>query len=64
MADKYRIVRYYFNKPRRVIDTGLPLEQVQAHCNNPETNSRTATGHKAKAITRRNGPWFDGYEKE
>lgn len=60
----YKIVRFYYNgAPRRTIKTGLTLEQAQAHCNNPETSSKTATSAAAKRITRRNGAWFDGYEE-
>jgi len=59
----YKIVRFYYDKPgtRRTIDTGLTLEEAQAHCNDPETSSRTCTKASAKATTRRNGEWFDGY---
>ena len=59
----YCIVRNYFNKPGkgRIIARGLTLEEAQAHCSDPETSSRTATTAKAKAITSRNGPWFDSY---
>jgi len=61
----YKIVRFYFNRLgcRRTISSHLTLEQAQAHCSNPETSSSTATSAKSKAITRRNGPWFDGYEE-
>lgn len=64
--DRYKIVRFYFSKPgqRRTIATGLTLEEAQAHCQNPETSSKTCTTATAKAITHRNGPWFDGYEKQ
>ena len=61
----YKIVRNYFNssKSRRTIETGLTLEEAQAHCSDPETSSSTATSARARAVTRRNGPWFDGYQK-
>jgi hypothetical protein len=61
----YRVVRFYFNKPgyRRTIIDRCTLAEAQAHCNNPDTSSRTATSTSAKACTRRNGPWFDGYEE-
>ena len=59
----YSIVRNYFSRPGRgrVIHRGLTLEEAKAHCSNPETSSSTATTTAAKAITRRNGPWFDSY---
>lgn len=62
----YKIVRYYENAGirRRVIDTGLTLEQAQKHCNDPESSFATATGKTAKDRTRKVGPWFDGYVKE
>lgn len=62
----YRIIRIYDDesKPSRTIRAGLTLKEVQAHCSNPETSSRTATSAAARRITKRNGPWFDGYEEE
>ncbi len=61
----YKIVRQFFKSNRkRVISTRLSLEQAQAHCNDPETSSRTATSTAAKARTRKHGPWFDGYTQE
>jgi hypothetical protein len=60
----YKIVRHYFNKSiKRTIATRLTLEQAQAHCSNPETSSSTCTSARARAITRRNGSWFDGYAR-
>ena len=51
--ERYKIVRYYapsLNRKKRTIKTGLTLEQAQAHCNNPKT--------------RKEGVYFDGYEKQ
>ena len=60
----YKIVRHYFNKNyKRTIDTRLTLEEAQAHCSDPETSSSTCTTPQARAVTRRNGSWFDGYER-
>jgi hypothetical protein len=60
----YKIVRHYFNKSyKRTIDTRLTLEEAQAHCSDPETSSSTCTSARARAVTRRNGSWFDGYER-
>lgn len=61
----YKITRSYFNRPgvHRTIKTGLTLEEAQAHCGDKETSSRTCTSAAGKARTRRNGPWFDGYEE-
>lgn len=65
MADRYNVVRFYMNgrNRRRIILRNVSLETAQQHCNDPETSSRTATGANAKALTRRRGPWFDGYER-
>ena len=58
----YKIVRFYGDKStKRTIETGLTLEQAQAHCNDPETSSITCTSAKSKAITAKHGAWFDGY---
>ena len=59
----YRVVRFFFNRPgySRTIKTGLTLEQAKAHCNDPETSSKTCTSSVGKARTRLLGPWFDGF---
>ena len=49
--DTYKIIRYKQGRHQEnvVLYTGLTLEQVREHCNNPETS----------------GPdWFDGFTKE
>lgn len=58
----YKIVRSYYKGGKRTIDSGLTLEEAQAHCKDPQTSSRTAKGKGA--YTKRVGEWFDGYEKE
>lgn len=61
----YKIVRHYFrNSKHRTIDTGLTLEEAQAHCRNPETSYNTCTKSHNKRRTREMGPWFDGYTEE
>ncbi len=65
----YKIVRHYYGfangvRPsphNRTIETGLTLEEAQAHCKDPETSSRTCTSAAKRRITRRSGAWFDGY---
>lgn len=57
----YKIERLYFRGGRRVIATGLTLEEARKHCANPETSSRTCTSSEGKARTKRQGPWFDSY---
>ncbi len=61
----YKIVRMFYDRDKRsrTIKTGLTLEQAQAHCQDPETSSRTATSAKAKRYTRTHGAWFDAYEE-
>jgi hypothetical protein len=51
MADTYRIIRFYAQagKEKDIINTGLTLEEAEAHCDRDDTH----------------GPgWFDGREKE
>ena len=62
----YSIIRFCFDSSapdhQMTVDTGLTLEEVQAHCSDPETSSRTCSD---ESIEKRNGgPWFDGYERE
>lgn len=64
MSDRYKIVRMYQRGFRRTIKTGLTLEDAQKHCQDPETSSSTCTSSRGKDRTRRQGPWFDGYEQE
>jgi hypothetical protein len=61
----YMIVRHFRDSRRRfIIKRGLTLEAAQAHCQDPETSSTTATSTLGRQRTRRSGPWFDGYAKE
>ena len=56
----YRIVRFFFTgrgNGNTIRATGLTLEEAQAHCQDPETSSETATDGPA-------GQWFDGYNEE
>ena len=52
--ETYKIIRFYReeNHPnhRKVIKTGLTLEEAQKHCKDPKT--------------RKEEVWLDGYEKE
>lgn len=59
---KFKIVRFYQgDRPNRVMKRGLTLSEAQAHCQDPETSSRTCKHAKNVAHTRQWGPWFDGY---
>lgn len=61
----YDIVRFVFGSKDggTVIKSGLTLEEAQAHCNDPETSSRTCTSEEGKRRTEALGPWFDGYRE-
>ena len=58
----YKVVRMFLRGGRRTIKSGLTLADAQAHCEDPETSSRTATSAKAKRYTAWRGEWFDGYD--
>lgn len=63
----YRIVRFFrddIDLNRSIVTRGLTKEQAQAHCNDPETSSSTATSSEAVARTKAHGPWFDGWEED
>lgn len=62
----YKVRRFYANPEyaSETVETGLTLEQAQAHCQDPETSSSTATSAEALERTRRYGAWFDGYDEE
>jgi len=66
--ERYRIVRFYRDREphrsTRGLPSGLTLEQAQAHCSDANTSSSTAWKTSAIRRTKRNGPWFDGYERE
>lgn len=49
--EKYNIVRFFSKegKKSKIIKTGLSLMQAQKHCEDP--------------TTRKEGVWFDGYQK-
>ena len=63
----YKIVRFYQNAPDlngSIVTTGLTLDQAQAHCQDPESSSSTATSAEAVDRTAAHGAWFDGYTDE
>ena len=45
----YKIIRFNSNGERRIIKTGLTLEEAQAHCSCDDTSG---------------AGWFDGYALE
>jgi len=61
---RYKIQRCYFHGRRITLETGLTLEQAQAHCSDPETSSSTCTKAAGKRRTRERGQWFDCYTEE
>lgn len=52
--ERYKIVRFYSNGKKRIMHTGLTLEEAKEHCNKPNT----------KGITRNGIRWFDGFTIE
>lgn len=61
----YKIVRMFRgDHPSKTVRRGLTLEEAQEHCREPSTSSSTCTDAKGLALTRKFGPWFDGYESE
>lgn len=49
----YKIVRFYENGKKRIIDTGLTLEEAKKHCDDKKT-SGVKNGVR----------YFDGFVKE
>lgn len=48
--ETYRIIRFYADdRPSEVIDTGLTLDEAQAHCRREDTHG---------------DGWFDGYDND
>lgn len=64
--DTYKIRRFFadLDVPNVTVETGLTLAEAQAHCQNPETSSSTATSAEAIERTAKYGDWFDGYDVE
>jgi hypothetical protein len=64
----YKIIRMYQNSfpdnCRRVIKSGLTLEEAQEHCRNPETSSNTCRKARNVQRTKMYGPWFDSFTEE
>ena len=54
----YEIVRFHYDGAEEIRETGLSLSEAQAHCQNPETSSRTASKPRLPGV------WFDGYREE
>lgn len=51
MGKTYKIVRFYKDhNDQEIIQTGLTLEEAQAHCTRDDTHEK--------------GVWFDGYTEE
>jgi hypothetical protein len=46
-AQTYKIIRFRFDEVNEVIETGLSLEEAQAHCRREDTHG---------------DGWFDGYD--
>ena len=60
----YKIVRMFGDEQRRrTVKRGLTLREAQAHCQDPETSSKTCKKASGRRRTRQHGAWFDGYEE-
>jgi len=55
----YTIYRIYQKEgmTKRFIKGGLSLKEAQAHCNDPETSSKTAKKRRGGCVSE----WFDSY---
>ena len=67
----YKIIRFYQDDRRtRVMRKNLTLAQAQAHCDDPEASSKTASkacNGNPQAIERwhdKQKHWFDGYTEQ
>lgn len=61
----YNVVRHYLNAhpSKRIVERGLTLAEAKARCASPEASSKTCTKSSLKAVTRRMGPWFEGFRR-
>lgn len=57
----FKIIRFSAIGASMVIKTVDTLEEALAHCNDPETSSRTCTSDEGLELTSSIGSWFDGY---
>jgi len=57
----YKIIRFSAIGMSKVIKTVDTLEEARAHCEDPETSSRTCTSDEGLELTSSIGSWFDGY---
>lgn len=53
----YKIIRFYYNGTKEVIEEGVTLEEAREYCSQPESSSRTSVCEYEVAF-------FDGYEEE
>ena len=49
MSDTFKIIRFNRDKPNKIIERGLSLEEAKFHCSQKDTKG---------------DDWFDGYTKE
>ena len=55
-VNRYLIRRFYQDgRASVIVETGLTLEEAQAHCNDPSTKGGDSSEGTA---------WFDGYDKD
>ena len=61
---RYKIIRHFFNAdiPSETIKKRLTKAEAMAHCQDPETSSKTCTSSAGKRRTVLRGHWFDGFD--
>ena len=61
--DLYNVVLISQHAATKIILRNVSLETAQAVCHDPETSSRTCTTKRGKAMTKRIGEWFYGFQR-
>ena len=58
----YKITRFRFKGDNVVIKRRLTKEQAMAHCDDPESSSRTCSQKQKRIVG--HDQWFDGFDQE
>jgi hypothetical protein len=64
MAMRYKIVRKFFKRGDITLRRELTLEEAQAHCDDPETSSKTCQKYAGCKRLERLGHWFDTFYQD
>lgn len=64
MTITYRIVRFYANQniDSIILETGMPLDEVQEYCRSDESSSKNCSAKKFLELGEET--WFEGYDEE